>query len=360
MKRRSQRSAPGIYHRRIAPSEIRLSKREGKSVLEGYASVFGSVNSFSERFHEGAFERSIEESNDSTGPKIVHLLHHDERLLFGMPSIGEDSTGFEFRTAPIGTAIADQGLVEMKAGALSGVSIGFSFRKGGATWHEKDEVLDVHDARVFEISSVRWGSDPNALGGIVERSRWAKRLYRDEHGCDCPSNENDDEPVQERGVQLSALLSDAVEAMVDEETPREEIIAGLADAAGIDTETVNQIISGDIDCPSTDHLGAFADFLGLSLEALTEALEADGCTSNEDEASQDEEIEIETEERSMLYQLVKRRYNASTPSKERSAIDALLLEMTQSTFKPVTKKRTKKKTKVNNFQTKFDDLLNSF
>ena len=91
------------------------------------------------------------------------------------------------------------------------------------------------------------------------------------------------------GAQLGALISGAIDEMVTEETPRADIVAVVAEAGGIEAETLNQIINGDIDCPPLDRLAGFATELdGVTAAALEEAGLADGCPFGETEDDTEE------------------------------------------------------------------------
>lgn len=82
---------------------------------------------------------------------------------------------------------------------------------------------------------------------------------------------------EKRGEVLGNALSDAVDAMVTDDLPRADIIQQLADAAGIEPSTVNQILSGSIQCPPVDRVTAFAGVLGISVSSLADAAVQDGC-----------------------------------------------------------------------------------
>lgn len=54
--------------------------------------------------------------------------------------------------------------------------------------------------------------------------------------------------------------------------------ADLGSAAGISASTVQQILSGSIDCPPRSRLVGFAEALGVSTSRLITAAETDGCS----------------------------------------------------------------------------------
>jgi hypothetical protein len=89
------------------------------------------------------------------------------------------------------------------------------------------------------------------------------------------------------GAQLGAALEARIAEMTTEETPREAVIAAVAQAAGLDAEAFGQVLSGELMCPAVDTLGGLATATGLEGEALKQAAESDGCVYEEEEAAEE-------------------------------------------------------------------------
>ena len=77
-----------------------------------------------------------------------------------------------------------------------------------------------------------------------------------------------------KGTNLATVLN----AAIGDGDDRADTIAMMATAAGIEADTVNQILDGEIDCPPMERLEKFADTLDISVDTLTEAGMQDGCT----------------------------------------------------------------------------------
>jgi len=80
-----------------------------------------------------------------------------------------------------------------------------------------------------------------------------------------------------KGDQLAALLNTLIEALVTDDRSKTDIVEDMASAAGISSSTVNQILSGSINCPPIDRLEGFASVLSSSVSRLVTAAERDGC-----------------------------------------------------------------------------------
>ena len=101
----------------------------------------------------------------------------------------------------------------------------------------------------------------------------------------CPSC---DKSMRTKGETLGNLLNDLIDAKVDDDTTRSEIIEDMAEAAGIDTGTVNNILSGDLDSPPIERLEGFAGVLEVDVDCLVDAVEKDGYAY--DEKSRDADV----------------------------------------------------------------------
>jgi hypothetical protein len=84
------------------------------------------------------------------------------------------------------------------------------------------------------------------------------------------------------GQNLANLLNGHIDDMVTDDTPRSDIVAEMASAAGIEPGTVNEILTNDIPCPPLIRLEGFSEVLPASLSAITEAAEEDGCSYEEE------------------------------------------------------------------------------
>jgi ATP-dependent protease ClpP protease subunit/transcriptional regulator with XRE-family HTH domain len=96
--------------------------------------------------------------------------------------------------------------------------------------------------------------------------------------------ETKDEDVQ-NGSSLAAALQAKIDTLLaeDEEATQADIVEAMADAAGIDSGTVNQILRGDINCPPLERLEGFASALSMSMDEIMSAAESDGCNYGTDE-----------------------------------------------------------------------------
>lgn len=85
------------------------------------------------------------------------------------------------------------------------------------------------------------------------------------------------------GENGASLLNGIIDDQVTEDRTRADIIADMAQAAGIDESTVNDILNANINCPPTDRLQGFAESLDVAADTIIAAFEQDGCAYGDDE-----------------------------------------------------------------------------
>ena len=140
------------YESKAFPFEIKQVSEAGE--VEGYASVFGGIDSYGDTVVPGAFSRSIAMRK----PKM--LADHDMRARAGVWDIvREDEKGLYVK----GRLNMEKQMVrelysDMKMGALDGLSIGYRTLQD-----EMDgKVRKLKEVDLMEVSFVTIGADQNA------------------------------------------------------------------------------------------------------------------------------------------------------------------------------------------------------
>jgi HK97 family phage prohead protease len=260
--------------------EIRENS-DGSAVLVGRAAPFMPAQSvdlggFIEQIDPGAFTRTLKE-----GPDTVALVGHDINQPLARRSaetlrLSVNKEGLDFELDVPNTTRGKDLLEDVRNGTINGVSIGFNAREDA--WKEPEEagglaLRTLLDVDLPEISPTAFAAYPDT--SVAKRSLAS---YRGKSGgCGCGET---------RGANLAAELDGLIEDLVDDDTTKGEVLDDLGSAAGISGSTVSQILAGEIDCPPLNRLEGFANFLGVSVDRLVSAAEADGCDyGDEDERS---------------------------------------------------------------------------
>jgi HK97 family phage prohead protease len=139
------------YHQ---PAEFKVAS-EGS--FEGYAAVFGNVDSGGDVIAPGAFKQ-FERTRDG---KTLVLLQHDATNPIGKAEVAQDSRGLHVRGRLLMTeATAAATYERMKGGLLDGMSIGYSVLSGGASY--KADHRELTALKLFEVSIVTWPMNTEA------------------------------------------------------------------------------------------------------------------------------------------------------------------------------------------------------
>jgi HK97 family phage prohead protease len=133
---------------------------EDSGTFTGHAAIFGERNNHNEIVKRGAFTRTLAD-HKARGVRPPMLWAHDQREPIGVwESITEDATGLAVRGRLVTeTTRGREALALLKAGALSGLSIGF--RPVHSTRNAKG-VRELSEIELGEISLVTIPSAGNA------------------------------------------------------------------------------------------------------------------------------------------------------------------------------------------------------
>jgi uncharacterized protein len=128
--------------------------------VRGYASVFNVLDADGDRVQPGAFKKSIQEN----GSRILHLLQHDpyrplSSVRGGSLKLSEDEKGLSFESNIVDTSWGKDTVKLIEAGVLNENSIGYAVKKSS----NQKAYRSLDELRLWEISSVSWGSNPEAL-----------------------------------------------------------------------------------------------------------------------------------------------------------------------------------------------------
>lgn len=130
------------------PAEFKAAGDTG--TFEGYASVFGNIDQGYDVIERGAFKEIMK----NAAGKVVTLWQHNSRQPIGVSDVKQDDKGLAFTGHLVmEDPLARTALAHMKAGSVSGMSIGFDILPGGADFTEGG-VRILKELKLWEISAV--------------------------------------------------------------------------------------------------------------------------------------------------------------------------------------------------------------
>lgn len=142
----------------LAQADIKFAGVED-GTFEGYASVFGGVDSYKDTIVRGAYSKTLEKRSS---PVLMLFGHNPGRVLGKWTSLSEDERGLHVKGEfTPGHTEAQNVRASLRHGAISGLSIGFKIPPGGA--EEKDDGVRVlKQIDLVEISVVSMPADDAA------------------------------------------------------------------------------------------------------------------------------------------------------------------------------------------------------
>lgn len=145
---------------------FKLDSKAG--LFEGYASMFNGIDSYGDTVLPGAYKETLEKRDRPVAMFFNHISRRgDMPAKIGMyHSIEEDDFGLKVKgQLTLGHPTADAVLASMKAGAISGLSIGYSVPQGGS--EKKGKIRLLKRIELYEVSVV---DDPADLGAQIDRA----------------------------------------------------------------------------------------------------------------------------------------------------------------------------------------------
>jgi HK97 family phage prohead protease len=153
--------------RRAFAVELRVVREaDKKPVIRGHAAVFNALSEdlggFREQIAPGAFREAVQVDD------VRALFNHDANLVLGRNKAGtlrlsEDSTGLAIEIDPPDTQYARDLMVSMERGDITQMSFGFTTKKGGQRWQERDGDVPLRtltDVSLFDVSPVTFPAYP--------------------------------------------------------------------------------------------------------------------------------------------------------------------------------------------------------
>lgn len=140
---------------------LQVKSMEDDGTFTGYGAVFGNVDSYGDIILPGAFKNHLA----TNAPSDTKLLwqHNTQKPIGVWKDIQEDDNGLLVKGQLLVNDVqkAKEAHALLKAGAISGLSIGFSVNQGGSRFGA-DGYNYLTDLKLWEISIVTFPANPEA------------------------------------------------------------------------------------------------------------------------------------------------------------------------------------------------------
>lgn len=133
-----------------------VADADGKMTFSGYGAVFGNVDSYGDVIAPGAFAKSLA-AHQAAGTSPMMFLNHDafNSLPIGRwVDMSEDGYGLKVTGELLDTSMGRDTYVALKAGAITGLSIGFFPVKYTLGTKPDEPRRTLEEVEVVEVSVV--------------------------------------------------------------------------------------------------------------------------------------------------------------------------------------------------------------
>ena len=141
----------------LALEDLQLKEDDdGQRTVEGFASVYNNVDSYNDIVLPGAFIKSLKGVK-----KLPMLWQHDSGQPIGFfDSFEEQKKGLYVKGPILDTTMGNDAHKLVKAGAVTGMSIGYSPEKYEID--EKNDTRKLIEINLYEVSLVTFPANPKA------------------------------------------------------------------------------------------------------------------------------------------------------------------------------------------------------
>jgi len=151
---------------KVITRQFELKEHNDDGTFTGYGSVFHVEDSYRDVVMPGAFSRSIDEYAENKAAPAMLWQHDPDKPIGVWDEIREDDHGLLMKGRLLineQVPNADGAHALIKAGAIRGLSIGYSIYGGGSTFDEEREIRELTDIKLWETSLVTFPANPAAM-----------------------------------------------------------------------------------------------------------------------------------------------------------------------------------------------------
>lgn len=147
--------------------------------FSGYGSVFDVVDSYSDVVHRGAFADSLKDWAKKGSFPAMLWQHKFDEPLGPYTRMEEDEHGLylEGRLLIEDDPLARRAHAHLKAGSITGLSIGYSIAPGGGRWDPDQGVYHLTKVDLWEVSLVTFPANDAARVETVKHALQGPRQF---------------------------------------------------------------------------------------------------------------------------------------------------------------------------------------
>jgi len=199
----------------FVPLSIKLADGNQETTSKsfvGYGAYFDNVDAYGDKIVKGAFAASLARHKEAGTTPLMLLNHEAFRMPIGVwKSLSEDDSGLLVEGDLIDTTSGRDAYVAMKAGAITGLSIGFMCKGYEIDGNNRT----ITEADLLEVSVVTFPANDRARVTSVKSKQENETMTDDELKIALGEAGFNDE-------QIAALFASKADAVENDEAPVEE------------------------------------------------------------------------------------------------------------------------------------------
>lgn len=160
-------------------AEFKFSESSnGPGAIEGYGAYFNNVDGGGDMIRPGAFAEFLSARGDNAGP-LPMLYEHDPGRVAGVwTHMAEDGKGLLMRGHFIDTTLGREAATEVKSGAKTGLSIGFTALASSPRVQPSDPRRTITKVHLWEVSTVTFPMNDKARTFLDAKSMSPSEIER--------------------------------------------------------------------------------------------------------------------------------------------------------------------------------------
>jgi HK97 family phage prohead protease len=171
--------------------------------FEGYASIFGNVDSYGEIVLPGAFEKSLARHKKEKTSPLLLWQHNPDQPIGVWDELNEDTKGLYGKgRLLLGVQQAKEAHILLSAGALQGLSIGYRIMKSAP----EGDTLKLVELDLIEASVVSFPANRKARVETVKSENMESFARRLRDG-DAPPIKEFEDILREVGISKSMAVA---------------------------------------------------------------------------------------------------------------------------------------------------------
>lgn len=164
---------------RMKAMPLKIKALNDDGTFTGYGSVFDVKDAYGDVVQKGAFAGTLKSWGEKQKLPPMLWQHKHSEPIGVYEKMTEDEHGLlvEGRLLIDDDVLAKRAYGHLKAGSISGLSIGYTIPKGGGEWDDKEGIFRLKNVNLWEVSLVTFPANEAAQIDSVKSALTSERDF---------------------------------------------------------------------------------------------------------------------------------------------------------------------------------------